>query len=279
MGALRMMRTAVALLMLCSAQFVQAAEAELTLGVVPQFPALDIHRTWTPLAKAIENAAGRPVRLKIYASIPVFERDFLAGVPDLVYVNPYHMVLANRAHGYVPLVRDNAQQLSGILLVQAGSKITRLSELQGGQIAFPAPNAFGASLLLRALLSEQYKVGYSANYVQTHSNAYRYVARGESLAAGGIRSTFEREPEELRSKLRVLYESPRFASHPVAAHPRLSADMRARITRVFLQLRLSEEGSEVLSAISMSEPVAADYRRDYSRLEKLGLERFVVMSN
>jgi phosphonate transport system substrate-binding protein len=58
--------------------------------------------------------------------------------------------------------------------------------------------------LLRALLTEQYKVSYSANYVQTHSNAYRHVARGESLAAGGIRSTFEREPEELRSKLRVL---------------------------------------------------------------------------
>jgi hypothetical protein len=55
--------------------------------------------------------------------------------------------------------------------------------------------------------------------------------------------------------------------------------MRSRIARAFLQLRLSEEGSEVLSAVSMSEPVASDYRRDYSRLEKLGLERFVVMSN
>jgi phosphonate transport system substrate-binding protein len=133
MGTFRKMRVAVALLMLCGAQFVQAAEAEPTLRVVPQFPALEIHRTWTPLAKAIESAAGRPVRLKNYASIPVFERDYLAGVPDLVYLNPYQMVLANRARRYVPLVRDNTQQLSGILLVQTASKITRLPELQGGR--------------------------------------------------------------------------------------------------------------------------------------------------
>ena len=33
-----------------------AAEGELTLSVVPQFPALEIHRTWTPIAKAIEGA-------------------------------------------------------------------------------------------------------------------------------------------------------------------------------------------------------------------------------
>ena len=163
-----------------------AAEAELSLAVVPQFPALEIHRTWTPVAKAIEVSTGRAVRLKNYASIPVFERDFLADGPDLVYLNPYHMVLAHRPRGYIPLVRDNAQQLSGILLVQAGSKITDIAQLQGGQIAFPAPNAFGASLLLRALLADQYKVGFSANYVQTHSNANRYVARGESVAAGGI---------------------------------------------------------------------------------------------
>ena len=34
------------------------------LAVVPQFPALDLHRTWTPIAKAIEASTGRPVRLR-----------------------------------------------------------------------------------------------------------------------------------------------------------------------------------------------------------------------
>ena len=110
---------------------VALAEGELSFAIVPQFPALDIHRTWSPIAKALEVSLGQPVQLKIYPSIPEFEKDFLAGVPDLLYLNPYHMVLAQRARGYLPLVRDSAEQLSGILVVQAASKITTLNELQG----------------------------------------------------------------------------------------------------------------------------------------------------
>lgn len=265
-----------AALLLCGAAF--AAEGELTLGVVPQFPALEIHRTWTPVAKAIEAAVGRPVQLKIYQSIPLFEQDFLSGGPDIVYLNPYHMVMANRARGYVPLVRDSAQQLSGILFVQAGSPIARPGDLDGKQIAFPAPNAFGASLLLRALLTEEYKVKFTPSYVQTHSNAYRYVARGDAAAAGGIRSTYEHEPEELRSRLKVIYETPRYASHPVAVHPRVSADLRAKISKAILQMRQNAEGTEQLKEITMSEPVMADYRRDYGALEKLNLDRYAVLA-
>ena len=256
-----------------------AAEPALILGVVPQFPALDIHRTWTPVANAIETAIGRPVQLKIYQTIPLFEQDFLAGTPDLVYLNPYHMVMAKKARGYIPLVRDNAQQLSGLLLVQASSPITKVSQLDGKPVAFPSPNAFGASLLLRALLAEHFKIKINANYVQTHSNAYRYVARGEMAAAGGIRSTFEREPEDLRSKLRVLYESPAYSAHPLAAHPRVKPELRANITKAVLRMRQTQEGSEQLGAILMSDPGLADYARDYASLEKLGLERYVVNGN
>ena len=255
------------------------AGGALSLAVVPQFPALEIHRVWTPVAKALEQSLGRPVMLKMYASIPVFERDFLAGQPDLVYLNPYHMVMAHRAHGYLPLVRDGAQQLSGILMVQAGSPITALADLNGRQIAFPAPNAFGASLLLRALLADEHHVRFTPVYVKMHGNAYRYTARGETAAAGGIRSTLQREPEELRSKLRLLYESPGFAAHPLAVHPRLPREVREKVASVLPQMKQGEEGRATLAAIPMKEPVPADYNRDYARLEKLGLERLVVLED
>ncbi len=263
----------------CLAGITAAAPATgdaLSLAVVPQFPALDIHRAWTPLATALESAIGRPVQLKIYPSIPAFEEDFLAGKPDLVYLNPYHMAIAYRARGYLPLLRDGAQQLSGILVVQAGSPVTSVEQLKGLAIAFPAPNAFGASLLIRALLTDQHRIGFQAIYVKTHSNAYRAVARGEMAAAGGIRSSLEREPEDLRARLKVLYETPRYAAHPVAAHPRLGAEVRASVVRAFMQLRATGEGRLQLAAILMAEPVAADFQRDYGSLEKLGLERYVV---
>ena len=254
-----------------------AAEGALSFAIVPQFPALDIHRTWSPIAQALESSLGQAVQLKMYASIPEFEKDFLAGIPDLLYLNPYHMVLAQRARGYLPLVRDGAEQLSGILVVQASSKITSLNDLKGAQIAFPAPNAFGASLLMRALLADQHQLGVTAKYVQTHSNAYRYVVRGEVPAAGGIRATLEREPEDLRNRLRVLYETPSFPSHPVAAHPRVKNEIREKISRVFFKLAENAEGRQWLATVELSVPVVADYRRDYAPLEKLNLDRHVVI--
>ena len=65
------------------------AGGDLSFAIVPQFPALDIHRTWSPIAKALEGSLGQPVQLKMYPSIPEFEKDFLAGGPDLLYLNPY----------------------------------------------------------------------------------------------------------------------------------------------------------------------------------------------
>ena len=71
----------------------------------PRYMLLDIHRTWTPVAAALGEATGRAVQVKVHASIPAFEDDFRAGTPDLVYMNPYHAVMASRSQGYVPLVR------------------------------------------------------------------------------------------------------------------------------------------------------------------------------
>ena len=139
-----------------------------------------------------------------------------------------------------------------------------------------ADDYIGFPLLIRALLAEQHRIGFRPSYVKTHSNAYRQVARGEAAAAGGIRSTLEREPPDLRSRLRILFETPGFASHPLAAHPSLAPKLRAQVVKAFSDLHASEEGRKQLAAILFSDPVPADYQRDYGSLQKLGLDRHVV---
>jgi phosphonate transport system substrate-binding protein len=71
----------------------------LTVAVVPQFTALQIHKDWVPFLERVSHDSGVPLTLKIYASIPKFEADVLKGVPDLVFMNPYHQVMARRAAG------------------------------------------------------------------------------------------------------------------------------------------------------------------------------------
>lgn len=253
------------------------AQPSLTFTVVPQFPPEQIFRDWTPVLNEVSRLTGLPIQLKTYASIPEFETAFLKGEPDFAYMNPYHVVMAKKAAGYLPLLRDDASRLTGILVVRKDSAITRLDQLQGATLAFPSPNAFGASLYMRALLTEDEKIKFTPAYVTTHSNVFRNVVIGRAQAGGAIRQTLEQETPELQAQLRVLYETPSAYSHPVAVHPRVSPQARAALQQAFLKLGANPAFAAQLKAIQMPTPVKADFK-EYAPLEKLGLERFIVIN-
>lgn len=253
-----------------------AAPTQLVLGIVPQFPAVELQRRWTPVLNWLEKSCHLSIRVDYVSNIPAFEERFLAGQFDLAYMNPYHAVMAYRAQRYEPLVRDGQNMLKGVLTVKADGSVQRLQDLQGATIAFPSPNAFGASLYMRALLERTHGIRFTPFYAKTHSNAYRHVLKGEALAAGGVGSTLTAETPEVQSQLRVLYETPPSAPHPLAAHPRVNADQRRCVTEQLTAADLPQATRDWLVEIQMPKPIRAVYGRDYQPLEKLALESYVV---
>lgn len=262
-------------LLTCTMAQGDAGKPSYTLAVVPQFRAEEIHRSWTPVLERLKAETGVSLTLSIAPGIPQFEETLLAGEPDFAYMNPYHQVMAMRTHDYIPLVRDS-QLLTGILVVRKDDPVKSVKELDGKEIAFPAPNAFGASLWMRALLAEQEKIRIVPVYVKTHSNAYRHVAIGKAAAAGGVNHTLADEPEELRATLRVLLETPGVPPHPLSAHPRVPENVRRAISEALLGLAKDAAGQLLLKEIQLSAPLRADYARDYRPLEKYGLDKYVV---
>jgi phosphonate transport system substrate-binding protein len=260
----------------CSVAVAAPSPRPLVVAVVPQFAPLQIHKDWTPFLERVARDSGVPLTLKVYQRIPEFEADLLAGGPDLAFMNPYHGVMAKRAAGYLPLVRDS-KPLSGILLVRHDNPVRSPKELGGGKIAFPAPNAFGASLYMRALLAEQEGVKILPVYVKTHPNVMRHVVQGEVVAGGTVNTAFQREPEPVQAQLRLLFETPGVAPHPLAAHPRVSAVQRKAIMAAILSLRDDPTARPLLKVVQMPEPVAAHYVRDYQPLERLRLDKYVVI--
>ncbi len=244
----------------------------LTVSVVPQFQAVDIHRVWGPLLERLSRETGQTFVLKVAKDIPSFEAEFKAGEPDLVYLNPYHQLKAHQAQGYVPLVRDSTP-LKGLLVVRQDSPYKRAQDLQGQTLAFPSPNAFGASMMVRAQLIERDRVRFQTTYARTHTNTYRQVASGLAAAAGGIESTLEREPEALRSQLRVLFETSGAAPHPLSAHPRVGAALQQQVVRAWLRMAQDSALASAFQGIPMDHPVTADHDRDYAPLAQLHLER------
>ncbi len=254
-----------------------SAQAEtLTIAIVPQYSPEKIYQDWRPLLDEISKNSGIKIVIQNHETIPDFEKALLKGEPDLAYMNPYHAVMAHKAASYMPIIRDKSQRLTGILVIPKDSPIQNIRELNGTTIAFPAPNAFAASLYMRTLLTEKLKLNYTPSYVQTHSNVYLQVIAGLVAAGGGIQSTLNNAPVEIRDKLRIIYTTPPVFPHPIAIHPRIKAKVRIKLQNAFLALAHQPHLAQQLENIQIPVPGKADYN-EYSPLEKLGVERFIVL--
>jgi phosphonate transport system substrate-binding protein len=267
----------VTLFALTGAQLAHSAEKNSTLRllVVPQFPATEIHATWSKLLDGLKKDGLPEIELVFAKDITEFENQFKAGQAELIYCNPYHMVMAKKAQGYTPLIRDS-KPLTGILITandNGPNSINNLNDLNGKTLLFPSPNAFGASLYMRALLKREKGLEFTTKYVKTHPNVIRGVVRGEGHAGGMVNATLLAETPELQQKVKVIYETPPAPPHPIAAHPRIDAATREAIAAA-IQGHIKTH-KQVGEDIQIPNPVRADYAKDYKPLENLGLEAFL----
>nr|WP_314858102.1 phosphate/phosphite/phosphonate ABC transporter substrate-binding protein [uncultured Undibacterium sp.] len=263
----------VCLLMVFSSNITRAET--LKIYVVPQYNPTQIHAEWTPLINRISQDTGITLQLVVMSSIPKFEKSLLHGEPDIALVNPYHAVMAKAAKGYLPFLKD-AKPLSGILLVRKDSPYQTLQDLDGKEIGFPAPNAFGASLFMRALLSDA-KVAFREKYLNTHGNVYRNILNGGVAAGGGVNNTLNDESPDVKAQLRILYQSPLSASHPLVAHPRVPLKTVQTILAAFLALKNDASGEKLLKEVRIPNPAMASYDIDYLPLEKLKIDKYVIV--
>ena len=246
-----------------------------TIGVVPQFEIRHIRKIWNPILSEIKKSTGITLKLVGSPTIPDFENEFNAGNFDFAYMNPYHMLLAKKSQGYIPMVRDNGRKLQGILTVRKGSGIKSIKDLEGKKVAFPAPNALGASLLIRADLKKTYHVNIQPIYVKTHSSVYLNVVVKQTAAGGAVQKTLNQQKANIKGALRVLHRTPKVAPHPLAAHPRVPAEVREKIKQAILALGENKTGKSLLAKIPMKE-VGDAVMSDYTPLYKFQLEEFLV---
>ena len=245
------------------------------VGVVPQFNARTLQSIWTPILQELERRTGHTFELRGSKSIPAFEKQFMAGEFDFAYMNPYHFILASKTQGYLPLVRDTGKRLRGILVVRKDVAIDDVEQLQDKAIAFPSPNALGASLMLRAQLAREFNLRFEPRYVKSHDSVYLNVVTGRMVAGGGVGRTLARQPSEVREQLRVLYTTPAVASHPVTVHPRVPETVRSMVKNALIAMEESESERQLLAKIPIGTAGEA-LSEDYVPLQKMGLDAFYV---
>lgn len=243
------------------------------IGVVPQFEAQRIQGIWRPILARLGEETGDEYRLEQAESIPAFEQAFLRGDYDFAYMNPWHAVMAYQGQQYRPILRGADRKLKGILVVKKGGPIQRLDQLKGQVIAFPAPNALGASLLMRAELSKRHGIDFTPRYVGTHSSAYLNVALDKTAAGGGVRRTLGEQTPALQDKLHVLYQTRGVNPHPIVVHPRVEGESVVAFIEAAIAVSATSQGSALFSEIPMTRLMQTNID-DYLMLKAWGLDEF-----
>jgi len=251
--------------------FAQSPDSRIyTFGVVPQQASVKLARLWVPVIQHLSRETGLNIEFATAPTIPEFEERLAAGAYDFAYMNPYHFILFNEQLGYTAISRQNNHVIHGIIVVSSDLGIESLEELAGKNIAFPAPNAFAATLITRAFLDKM-APGYTATFVKSHDSVYQSVANGLFSAGGGIIRTLNEASPELQRSLEVLWMSPGYTSHAFAAHPGVPESIRAAVQKGLTMMSSSEEGVSLLRTLGMNGLQAA-IDSDWDDVRALGIK-------
>lgn len=238
------------------------------LGVLPQATPIAMYQRWNPLVERLAERTGVPLRLKVYDDMGAFERDFLAGGPDLIFAHPLMAVDAHRRQGYEPIVRDR-RQITAFLFVRKDSPFRSVSDLEGRRIAFVGSSNYCTGLVEAMLARSKVRLSFDRHFAGSSLNVLRAVILGRAEAGATLDMAFQAEPEDMRELVRPILSSGKTAFHPVSAHPRVPREIQARLTAGILAMATVPADRALLAAVSMPDPEGADYARDYRPLESM----------
>jgi phosphonate transport system substrate-binding protein len=245
------------------------AASERTFAVVPQQAPTRLATHWQPLLDALSDRTGIRFHFVTAPNIPEFERRVLEGKYDYVYMNAILYQVAHEKPGYRILVRRKPDLHSVLVVRRDGPR--KLEALRNSIIAFPAPHAFGATLLNRAKLKRLH-IEYRVAFLGTHESVYRAVAQGQFIAGGGVQRSFTVLPDAVRDQLRILYRSGGAPSHAIAANPSIQQDERRRVQTALLDLPKDPTGRKLLSDLDI-DGFRPNSVSDTRHLRALGVRR------
>ena len=255
-----------------------AEQTTYSFGVVPQQSAKKLAKLWTPIFKHINKKTGIKLQFKTAKNIPEFEQRLAAGEYDFSYMNPYHFTVFNRAPGYKAVSVRKEQPIKGIIVVKKGSDITSIEQLANKKLAFPSPAAFAASVLPRAMLKNS-DVPFSSKYVSSHDSVYLNVAKGLFVADGGVMRTLNNTSPKVREQLTVLWKSPGYTPHAIAAHPRINDEVFSQIQAALVSMSKDEQASKLLKKLKIKKGLIIAENQHWDDVRGLGIDLLEQLIN
>jgi phosphonate transport system substrate-binding protein len=237
--------------------------ATLALGLLPNIPAGALTQQNEPLKRYLERLNGNEVTLGIAANFRAHFESIMKGEYDLAVTASHFARVAQLDGKFVPIAIYEPR-IPALLIGAKESGIAAATDLKGKMLVFQNPQSLVAMFATQWLRGQGLETGRDIEVkpVRTDIGAGRMILTGE--AAGAIMSggEFRQIPPADAERLRVVAELARIPNFVVLAHPRLGADVIARLRGQFHQLSADAgDGAAFAKAAGVAKVVDADERQ------------------
>ena len=211
-------------------------QAELILSSAPRDSREKEEEIFKPIANLLSKATGEKVTFRYGDNYLVYQSEMRKGSYDIVLDGPQFVSWRMARLGHVPLVKFPGNLVFVAIVRNNQEKIKDLKDLAGRTVcAFPSPNL--------ATITVLYEFGNPSRQpliveVQNFADAYKGVLAGKCVG-GILQAKLYQELDKEAKAAKVLFTSTPLPNQAFTAGPRVTADMRVRIT----QALLSPEGA------------------------------------
>jgi ABC-type phosphate/phosphonate transport system, periplasmic component len=221
-------------------------------------------RRYSPFIDAVNDSlSGFSIHIESALEPLTYERKLSAGAFDIILVEPHRVFEIERRNYRVFARAGREDGIEGIIVVRAGVRIEKPSDLKGKVLCFGAANALASTLLPRMWLREEGFSERTAEIVFTGSDdtALFYVWRGLAAAAAVSAVTWSRfliDHPEAAPSLKPLGRTSKLSGIAIMAHRRVPAGHIRKLETVLTRLDQTVIGRRALSALGLTSLRAAD---------------------
>lgn len=242
------------------------AQADLIFGAPPRESQAQADAVYGPIAQLLSNATGQKVTYKFVDNWLSYQSDILKGAYDIVFDGPAFIGWRMAKFGWEPLVKLPGQLRIVAIVNNSNTKIKNLSDLEGYTVCgFSPPNL--------ATLTVQYEFTNPSRQpniiaVKTAADSYHGVLSGKCVA-GIMNAKIFKILDKKSQAMRVVFESKPLPNQAFSVGPRITPDMREKITNALM----SPQGS--IATQQLRAQFKADHFLPATDQEYAGLGRYM----
>ncbi|ADE11892.1 phosphate/phosphite/phosphonate ABC transporter substrate-binding protein [Sideroxydans lithotrophicus] len=206
------------------------------------------------------NAAIPQARFRLEASrnYAEFEKKLYNGHFDFAMPNPYQTVRSLK-YGYRVFGKmGNDELFRGIILVRRDSGISRVSDLKGKKVCYPAPTALAATMMPQYYLQTHgidVKRDIENLYVGSQESSIMNVLRGHVAAAATWPvpwKVFQQEKPEMAAQLEVKWQTGTLPNNGWVARDDVPPVLTVKVGRALVDIGKTSEGRAILKRLGIT---------------------------